>query len=284
MSYQSPAQPIQSLSTSVLTATPYLQSLPSSIWVLLSHPNCLGPNMSTTSARPQSTNSALIYQKFSNATPQAHSHIFRSAVLPKLDYCSSVWDPHFSTPVSSLEFVQKFACHVITKQWRCDYETLLSNLGQQTLKTCHKLQKLKVCYTILDHQSCIPATTFTPHSCPSLCLHHNKALFAPYVRTVAHKLSFFIDIIPLWNSLPSVIVNSPSSSSFKSIQAQAAFCFKAFALLDSFYVHHYLYFCLDCTNPVHQLFLSCLLTCSLYAFVFLIILSFYIQFLYKSLR
>jgi len=70
----------------------------------------------------------LIHRKFSNATPQARSHIFRTAVLPKLDYCSSVWDPHLSTLVSSLESVQKFACRVITKQWRCDYETLLSNL------------------------------------------------------------------------------------------------------------------------------------------------------------
>ena len=159
---------------------------------------------------------SLIYRKFANATPQARSHIFRTAVLPKLDYCSSVWDPHLSTLVSSLESVQKYACRVVTKHWRYDYETLLSNLGWQTLRTRRKLQKLKVCYTILSHQSCIPATTFTPHPHPSPRLHHNRALLTPFVRTVAHKSSFFIDIIPLWNSLSSVIVNSSSPSSFKS--------------------------------------------------------------------
>jgi len=141
-----------------------------------------------------------------SSTHLPHCHPSQTGLL------FSVWDPHLSTLVSSLKSAQKFACCVITKQWRGDYETLLSNLRWQTLKTRRKLQKLKVCYTILDHQSCIPAIIFTSQPCPSPRLHHNKALFAPYVRTVAHKSSFFIDIIPLWNSL---IVSSPSSS-FKS--------------------------------------------------------------------
>ena len=63
---------------------------------------------------------------------------------------------------------------------------------------------------------CTRAKCVVKCNSPSPRLHHNKALLAPYVRTVAHKSSFFIDIIPLWKSRPSVTVNSPSSSSFKS--------------------------------------------------------------------
>ena len=48
-------------------------------------------------------------------------------------------------------------------------------------------------------------------------LHHNKALFIPLVKTTSFKCSFFVDVIPLWNSLPSNFVSSSSISSFKRL-------------------------------------------------------------------
>ncbi len=46
---------------------------------------------------------------------------FTGAVLPKLEYCITVWDPHQSTLTKKLENTQSFACKIITKERKSDY-------------------------------------------------------------------------------------------------------------------------------------------------------------------
>ena len=157
----------------------------------------------------------LIHRKLHQSPDLIRHQIYRAAVLPKLEYCASVWDPHHLKDNNAIENVQKFAARVITHEWKSDYPSLCSKLNWQTLTIRRKIQKLKVCYNILNNLSIIPATSFTPHPHPSPRHPHSKVLFIPYTSTYAHKFSFFVDVIPLWNSLPLYVVNSPSASSFK---------------------------------------------------------------------
>ena len=120
------------------------------------------------------------------------------------------------TVINELEKTQKFAGRVITKNWNSDYATILNDLNWLPLSTRRKMQKLKVCYNILNDFSCIPSTSFTLHPRPSPRHPHNRIIFMPLVKTVAHKSSFFIDVIYLWNILPLTVVSSQSPSSFKS--------------------------------------------------------------------
>ena len=54
----------------------------------------------------------------SQSLPFATTHqIYQSAILPKLEYCSSVWDPHYQTEIDTLEGVHKFASKVVTRQY-----------------------------------------------------------------------------------------------------------------------------------------------------------------------
>ena len=147
-------------------------------------------------------------------TPQQTQDLslHRSAILPKLNYCSAVWDPYQEGHKSELENVQKFAGRIITKQWKSSYPVLLSHLNWQPLHVRRKLQKLKVCYNdIINNLSIIPPSVFIPHPHPSPCIHHSKPLFKPFARTNAHKFSFFIDIISAWNALTEHIISSPST-------------------------------------------------------------------------
>ena len=70
----------------------------------------------------------LLHRKFHQASPQVRSKLYSSVILPKLEYCSSVWDPHQAKYISMLESVQKFGCRVISKEWNSDYPTLLTHL------------------------------------------------------------------------------------------------------------------------------------------------------------
>ena len=60
----------------------------------------------------------LIYRRLYKATPLARQKIYRSVVLPKLEYCAAVWDPHQSILIDELEKVQGFAGKVVTKDWK----------------------------------------------------------------------------------------------------------------------------------------------------------------------
>jgi len=40
--------------------------------------------------------------------------IYHSMILPKLDYCSAIWDLHHPNDITALDRVQRFAGRVIT--------------------------------------------------------------------------------------------------------------------------------------------------------------------------
>ena len=84
-----------------------------------------------------------INRQFKNSPPNIRALLYRTAILPKLEYCCSVWDPHLSTDIRSLENVQKFASRIVTRKWNENYDSLRSTLNWKTLSLRRKLQKLK---------------------------------------------------------------------------------------------------------------------------------------------
>ena len=158
----------------------------------------------------------LIHRMLHQAPPEVRLKITNTTILPKLEYCSAVWDPHLKQDIASLDSVQKFAGRMVTHNWSADITELQETLEWKPLKTRRTNIKLKVVYNILNNLSRIPQTNFTNHPSPSPRHQHNKILFQPFVSTLSHRHSFFIDVIPLWNSLPAFIVNSPSPHIFKS--------------------------------------------------------------------
>ena len=158
----------------------------------------------------------IIHRKLHHAPPEVRCQIINSTILPKLDYCCAVWDPHHKQDILSLDSVQKFAGRIVTHNWHDNLSTIQSRLNWLPLKIRRRSIKLKLTYNIINNLSCLPPSTFIPHPSPSLRHLHDQILFKPYVPTVSHRHSFFIDVIHSWNSLPAHIVNSPSSLIFKS--------------------------------------------------------------------
>ena len=156
-----------------------------------------------------------IHRHLSQSPPNVRHRIYRATVLPKLEYCCAVWDPHYVSDIDALESVQKFAGRVITRQWHSDYHTLCSTLNWQPLSVRRKLQKLKVCYNIVNNRSIIPSSNFSLHPRPSPRHPHSQILYKPFAKTSSHLNSFFISVILTWNALPSVVVESSNPSIFK---------------------------------------------------------------------
>ena len=60
------------------------------------------------------------------------SQLYKALVLPKLDYCSSVWDPASSTLSDKLESVQRFAAKLC---WSASPTELTSALNWPSLRS-----------------------------------------------------------------------------------------------------------------------------------------------------
>ena len=132
-----------------------------------------------------------LYRYFHLADSKCLARLYKSLVLPMLDYGCCVWAPHQAKYIAQLERVQSFAARIVTKQWKSDAAALKSRLGWTMLVDRRSYMKLCVCRRILFGESLIPADVFTQH--PSTTVRHlnSKPLFQPYVRTVHHQNSFF---------------------------------------------------------------------------------------------
>ena len=124
-------------------------------------------------------------------TPSLYQ-LYKSLVLPTLDYCSSVSDPTSALYTDKLESVRDFATKVIMKQWNTPYDDCLRLLNLPHLSTRRTRQKLSLFYRIVTGRSIIPPRLFTPHLCPHLRHNHHLSPYYPRFRTYAHKSSFSV--------------------------------------------------------------------------------------------
>ena len=63
----------------------------------------------------------MIHWKFHQSSPQVRSKLYSSVILPKLEYCCSVWGPHQQKYMYKLDSVQRCACRVTTKDWSTEH-------------------------------------------------------------------------------------------------------------------------------------------------------------------
>ena len=111
-----------------------------------------------------------IHWQLHQAPVDVRRKIVHTAILPKLEYCAAVWDPHLMQDIAKLDSVQKFS-------WSVDIANLQSTLRWSPSKTRRRNIKLKVLYDILNIYSRIPQMTFTYHPHPSPVTHTIKNFF-----------------------------------------------------------------------------------------------------------
>ena len=182
---------------------------------------------------------------------------FSSLVLPTLDYCLSLWDPHFAIYSKKLESVQTFTTRIISKNWRGSSSDLASRLQLPSLSIRRRKQKVSLCYRIINNLSVIPHSFFTPHPSPHLRHNHSLPLYYPPIHSVSHLSSLSVSVIPLWNCPPPDLDMS-SPSLFKQRLNNFHFCdcnFVLFLLL----LLTMSQCCISCYNVPYLLLFTCVL-------------------------
>ena len=164
----------------------------------------------------------LIHRHFHVAPRVAQERLYVSTVLPYLDYCTSVWDPHHQKNRAKLNSVQAFASKVVLQNWSLFRDDRLSTLDWVSLRKRCQIQKLVMCLKIVRNSSILPSSyfSFLPSVSRPLRHSHSMCLYAP-VKTDYYKHSFSFHLsylcgtrfLPLFNSLFLL----PLSSTFSPI-------------------------------------------------------------------
>ena len=158
-----------------------------------------------------------LYRSFRLASRTCVLNLFKSLVLPVMDYCSAVWDPHQLFNIKKLERVLHFAARLVTGQWEESGVVLCEQLGWSSLASRRIYFRLCLCRRILTGESLIPDWSFKPltgrHSSRNQC--NSCPLLQPFAHTNYFKSSFFVGVIPYWNALPETIISCTSNLAFK---------------------------------------------------------------------
>ena len=141
--------------------------------------------------------------------------LYKSMVLPILEYGCAIWDPFTAKDIDNIEKIQRRAARFILNDysWNTSVTQLLQKLNLPSLKSRRTCQKATMIYKIIHSLVCIPSSHLIPNT--SKTRHHQYCFRLPYSRLNAHLYSFFPSAIRIWNNLSSSIINSSSLDTFK---------------------------------------------------------------------
>jgi len=147
-------------------------------------------------------------------------HSYKQMILPIIEYCSAIWDPHHQNAIHKLEMIQHRAARfVLNKPWRRNDEDsvsqMLTVLNWPSLQDRRKYSRLLLLYKIVNNQFQIPMN-YLPYqvNCNTRAQHPSK--YRHYqVSTEVYRYSFFPRTIPDWNNLPINNINELNLDQFK---------------------------------------------------------------------
>ena len=132
---------------------------------------------------------------------------YQQILLPCINYCSTIWDPHHQNAIDKLEMIQHRAARfILNKPWRRNHQDsiteMLSDLSWPTLKSQRKSARLILLFKLLNDLVYIP-TSYKPttSNITTTRRHHSNKLNHYQTSTDIYRYSFFPRTVPEWNNL-----------------------------------------------------------------------------------
>jgi len=142
--------------------------------------------------------------------------LYKSLVRPHVEYCSSVWAPHYVKDKDLIEKVQHRFTKMIPRMKHMQYEDRLKELGLWTLEERRHRADLVEAFKIVKGLSDIPCAKFFEIDTASRTRGHCLKLIKTRFSTSHRQHAFSQRVINSWNSLDQSAVEASTVNSFKN--------------------------------------------------------------------
>ena len=141
---------------------------------------------------------------------------FKTYILPLLEHCSQVWNPHSSTDVRRIESVQRFFTKKLPGFQGLNYVARMEKANLRTLELRRLWADLCFCYKIVHGLTDTPIDKFFVLDRTGQTRGHNWKIkpTTPRLDTRLHFFSF--RVVNPWNSLSPHTVEADSFESFRT--------------------------------------------------------------------
>ena len=165
----------------------------------------------------RSTRRAANIRSFCSRNLVLMTRVYTTYVRPILEYCSYIWSPYTLYEIDDIERVQSYFTRRLLPNIH-PYNSRLAKLKIDSLEERRIKIDLGMYFKILNNMIDLDSKTFfkiAPVSCVTRG-HNFKLLKIGKGNNDKELYAFYNRQIDCWNSLPSLLVESPSFSSFNS--------------------------------------------------------------------
>ena len=160
-----------------------------------------------------------IGRSFTCKEPELMLKIFKTYVLPHIDYGATVWSPHHKKDIKVIESIQRRFTRMIPCMQGLDYTERCAALGLTTLEQRRIRQDLIQCYRNLNHVDNIDHTMFKKvhevHTKTRASLKEN--LVKEKSRLDSRRNFFSQRVVNHWNDLPQHVQCAKNLKQFKTM-------------------------------------------------------------------
>ena len=140
---------------------------------------------------------------------------FKTYILPILEYCSPIWNPHLLQDIDRLENVQRSFTKKLLGLKDKSYRDRLTECRLVSLELrCLRID-LIICFKIVRSLVALKFDDFFVFDSNTRTRGHHFKLRVPRCQVACRSNFFHVRIVPVWNALPVNIVNSATLDDFK---------------------------------------------------------------------
>jgi len=129
------------------------------------------------------------------------TNLYKSLVRPHLDYCTSVWSPHYNKDKLLLERVQHRFTRLFPHLRKLPYEEQLNHLGLWTSEKRRNRPDLTEVFRMIKGQSATPWSSFFHIAADSSTRGHSWKFAKKSCRNDTRLYFFSQRVVNRWNSL-----------------------------------------------------------------------------------
>jgi hypothetical protein len=159
-----------------------------------------------------------VKRNLKSAPPKLKETAYKSMVRPKLEYATTVWDPHHKYLAHNLEMVQRrsarWVCHNYSRE--ASVTSMLDTLGWKPLQHRRTIARMTMIYKITNCLIAIPIAEYLTPVRRQTRHTHLHSYLQYQCNTEFFRYAFFPRSVVQWNSLPVDVVSAPSLEAFKA--------------------------------------------------------------------